>query len=102
MLRRRRPRRDKGSRAVSVRIDSARAEGCVGRTSEFAARLERVALRNGILAAKELAVLSGGAAWIRNFCEEIFAGRKVTCVFNQCHALEYAAAAVWALAPRFD
>ena len=44
-------------------------------------------------------MLSGGAAWIRNVCEEIFAGRKVTCVLNQFHALEYAAAAARTLAP---
>ena len=78
---------------------SARAEGGVSRTSEFAVRLERAGRRNGAFAAKELAVLSDGAAWIRNVCEEIFPGRRVTCVLDQFHALEYAAAAVQALAP---
>ena len=43
-------------------------------------------------------MLSDGAAWIRNVCEEIFPGRKVNCVLDQFHALEYAAA-VQALAP---
>ena len=79
------PRRDKGSGAAGVRIDSARAEGGAGRTSEFAA--------------KELAVLSDGAAWIRNVCEEIFPGRNAAYVLDQFHALEYAAAAVQALTP---
>ena len=79
-----------------MRIDSARAEGGAGRTSEFAVRLERAGRRNGAFAAKELAVLSDGAAWIRNACEEIFPGRNAACVLNQFHALEYAAAAVQA------
>ena len=93
------PRKDKGSGAVSARIDSARAEGGVSRTSEFAARLEQAGRRNGAFAAKELAVLSDGAAWIRNVCEEIFPGPNVTYILDQFHALEYAAAAVKALAP---
>ena len=90
------PRKDKGSGAVGVRIDSARAEGGAGRTSEFAGRLERFGLRNGVFEAKELAVLSDGAAWIRNVCEEILPGRRVTYILDQFHALEYAAAAVQA------
>ena len=73
-----------------VRIGSARAEA--GRTSEFAERLERAGVRNGAFAAKKLAVLSDDAAWIRNVCEEIFPERKVNCVLNQFHALEYATA----------
>ena len=93
------PRKDKGSGAVSARIDSARAEGGAGRTSEFAGRLERFGLRNGVFEAKELAVLSDGAAWIRNVCEEILPGRRVTYVLDQFHALDCAAAAVQALAP---
>ena len=34
---------------------------------------------------------------VRKATEEIFAGRKVTFILDQCHALEYAAAAVRAL-----
>ena len=71
----------------------------MSRTSEFAARLEQAGRRNGAFAAKELAVLSDGAAWIRNVCEEIFPGRRAAYVLDQFHALEYAAAAVQALAP---
>ena len=92
------PRKDKGSGAAGVRIDSAKAVDGVSRTSEFAGRLERFGLRNGVFEAKELAVLSDGAAWIRNVCEEIFPGRRAACVLDQFHALEYAAA-VHALAP---
>ena len=44
-------------------------------------------------------MLSDGAAWIRNVCEEIFPGPNAACVLDQFHALEYAAAAVQALAP---
>ena len=93
------PRKDKGSGAADVRIDSARAEGGAGRTSEFADRLERFGLRNGVFKAKERAVLSDGAAWIRNVCEEILPGRRAACVLDQFHALDCAAAAVQALTP---
>ena len=50
-------------------------------------------------AAKELAVLSGGAAWIRDVCEEIVSGRNRTFILDQFHALECAVAAVQASAP---
>ena len=53
---------------------------------------EQVEHWNGLLTVEELAVLSDGSPWIRNACEEILAGRKVTYIFNQFHALEYAAA----------
>ena len=86
------PRKDKGSGAAGVRIDSAKAVDGAGRTSEFAGRLEWFGLRNGAFEAKELAALSDGAAWIRNVCEEIFPGRRAACVLDQFHALEYAAA----------
>ena len=55
--------------------------------------------RNGVLAAEEVAVLSDGAAWIRNVCEENLPGRKTTFILDLCHALEYASAAVKAAAP---
>ena len=92
------PRKDRGSGAVSVRIDSAQSAGGAGRASEFAGRLERFGLREGLFEAEELVVLSDGAAWIRNVCEEAFAGMKTTFILDQFHALEYAAAAVRALA----
>ena len=93
------PRKDRGSGAVSVRIDSARSEGGISRASEFAARLERFGLREGLFEAEELVVLSDGAAWIRNVCEEVFAGTGTTFILDQFHALDCAAAAVRALAP---
>ena len=52
--------------------------------------------------AEELAVLSDGAAWIRNAAEEIFAGQKPTFILDRFHALEQAAAAVRAPAPDKD
>ena len=52
-----------------------------------------------MFAAERLAVLSDGAAWNRNGCEEIFAGQKMTFILDQCHALGYAAAEVRTLNP---
>ena len=86
-------------KAVSVRIDSAQAVNGVGRASEFAARLEQFAHRNGVFAAEEVVVLSDGAPWIRTVCEEILPGRKTTFILDLCRALEYASAAVQAAAP---
>ena len=82
-----------------VSASTARAEGGVGQASELAVCLERARLRNGAFAAKDLAVLSDGTAWIRNVCEEVFTGRKAACAPDQFHALEYAAAAVQDLVP---
>ena len=82
-----------------IRIDSAQAVNGAGRASEFAARLEQFAHRNGVLAAEEVVVLSDGAPWIRIVCEEILPGRKTTFILDLCHALEYAAAAVQDAAP---
>ena len=93
------PRKDRGSGAAGVRIDSARSEGGISRASEFAARLERFGHREGLFEAGELVVLSDGAAWIRNVCEEVFAGTGTTFILDQFHALDCAAAAVRALAP---
>ena len=52
-----------------------------------------------MFAAKELAVLSDGAPWIRKTCEETFPGRKVIFTLDQCHGLQYADAAVKTLTP---
>ena len=71
----------------------------VSRASEFAARLEQFAHRNGVLAAEEVAVPSDGAPRIRTVCEEILPGRKTTFILDLCRALEYASAAVQAAAP---
>ena len=46
---------------------------------------------------EELVVISDGAEWIRNTCEELFGGRKVTFVLDMFHALEYASDAVKAM-----
>ena len=93
------PRNDRKSGAVSVRIDSAQAVNGAGRASEFAARLEQFAHRNGVFAAEEVVVLSDGAPRIRTVCEEILPGRKTTFILDLCRALEYASAAVQAAAP---
>ena len=60
-------------------------------------RLERFGLREGLFEAGELVVLSDGAAWIRNVCEEVFAGTGTTFILDQFHALD--CAAVRAIAP---
>ena len=73
--------------------------GAAARASEFAARLDRFGLREGLFAAEEPAALSDGAVWIWNVGEEIFAVRDSTFILDRLHALEYAAAAVRAVAP---
>ena len=93
------PRKDKDSGAAGVRIDSARAADDPGWSSEFGARLRQFGLRNGLFAARELAVLSDGAPWIRNSCEEAFPGQETTFILDLFHALEYADAAVKAVQP---
>ena len=92
------PRKGRNGGAAGVRIDSAQAVNGAGRASEFAARLEQSAHRNGVLAAEEVVVLSDGAPWIRTVCEEILPGRKTTFILDLCRALEYASAAVQAAA----
>ena len=51
------------------------------------------------VAAKELVVLSDGAPWIRNSCEEAFPGQEATFVLDLFHALHCADAAVKAAEP---
>ena len=51
-------------------------------------------LRKGLFEAGELVVLSDGAAWIRDVCEEVFIGMRTTFILNHFHALDCAAAAV--------
>ena len=82
---------------VGVCIDSAQSAGGFCRSSEFAGRLERFGLREGLFEADELVVLSDGAAWIRNICEETFAGLKTTFILDRFHAVGYVAAAVQAV-----
>ena len=62
-------------------------------------RLDREALRRGLHGVEELVVISDGAEWIRNTCEELFGGGKVTFVLDIFHALEYASDAVKAMFP---
>ena len=93
------PRKDRGSGAAGVRIDSAQSAGGAGRASDFGARLEQFGHRNALFEAEELVVLSDGAPWIRTVCEEILAGREMTFILDLFHALEQAAAAVQAAAP---
>ena len=44
-------------------------------------------------------MISDGAEWIRNTCDEVLGGGKVTFVLDQFHALEYASDAVKAILP---
>ncbi len=72
-------------------IDSAQPAVGASGASEFASRLERFGLRDGLFEAEGLVVLSGGAAWTRNVCEETFVGRKTAFILDQFHAREYVA-----------
>ncbi len=47
-------------------------------------------------------MLSDGAPWIRNVCEEVLAGTGTTFILDLFHALDCAAAAVRALVPDRD
>ena len=91
--------KDRGSESFSCLIDSAAAPSGGREPSDFARRLDREARRRGLHDAGELVVVSDGAEWIRNACEEIFGCRKVTFVLDMFHALEYAADAVRAIHP---
>ena len=62
-------------------------------------RLGREARRRGLHDAGEVIVISDGAEWIRNACDEVLGGGKVTFVLDQFHALEYASDAVKAILP---
>ncbi len=86
--------KDRGSETFSCLTGSAAAPSGGRDPSEFASRLER-----GLHGAGEPVVISDGAEWIRNTCEEIFGGRKATFVLDIFHALEYAADAVKAILP---
>ena len=93
------PRKDAGSETVSCQIDSAAAVGGISRRSEFAGRLEREADRAGLRDALELVVISDGAGWIRNVCEELFPGPGTTHILDFWHAADYAASAAKAVHP---
>ena len=91
--------KDRVSGTVGCLTGSAAAPSGGRDPSESAARLDRGALRRGLHGAGEPAVISDGAEWIRNTCEELFGGRKATFVLDIFHALEYAAGAVKAILP---
>ena len=91
--------KDKGSETSSCLIDSAAAAPGSPDPSDFAMRLDREALRRGLHGVEDLVVISDGAEWIRNTCEELFGGGKVTFVLDMFHALEYAGDAVKAIFP---
>ena len=91
--------KDRGSETFSCLIDSAAAPSGGKDPSAFAVRLDREARRRGLHDAGELVVISDGAEWTRNTCQEIFGGRKVTFVLDMFQALEYASGAVKAILP---
>ncbi len=91
--------KDRGSESFSCLIDSAAAASGSRDPSDFAMRLGREARRRGLHDAGEVIVISDGAEWIRNTCDEVLGGGKVTFVLDQFHALEYASDAVKAILP---
>ena len=93
------PQKDVGSETVSCQVDSAAAVGGVSRRSEFAGRLEREAVRAGLHRARELVVISDGAGWIRNVCEELFPGSNTTHILDYWHCADYGASAAKAMHP---
>ncbi len=88
------PMKDEGSDRVSALIDSAASVGGVSRVSEFAGRAGRQFCREGVCAAREVVLVSDGAAWITNVADELLAGMRKTCIPDLFHALEYASEAV--------
>lgn len=93
------PRKDPGSDVRSGLIDSAAAGTGGSLGTGFGKRLEREAERNGLFAARELVVISDGAGWIRNVCEDLFSGRAVTYVLDFFHLSEYLSDALKAILP---
>ena len=91
------PRKDPGSDVRSGLIDSASAGTGSSRNTEFGKRLEREAECNGLFAVRELVVISDGAGWIRNVCEDLFSGRKVTYILDFFHLSEYLSDALKAI-----
>ncbi len=91
--------KDRGSESFSCLIDSAAAPSGGREASDFAARLDREARRRGLHDAGGPVVVSDGADWIPNACEELFGGRKVTFVLDLLHCLERASDAVKAILP---
>ena len=89
--------KDKGSETVICLIDSAAAPSGSLERSDFAKRLEREARRRRLYDAKKLVVITDGAEWIRNTCEELFGDMTITFVLDVFHALEYASKAVNAI-----
>ena len=86
------PRKDRNSGAVGVRIDSARLADGIGRTSDFAARLEQFGYRNGLFEAEELAVLPTGHHGSGMPARSFFSRREVAFILDLFHALDCAAA----------
>ena len=78
-------------------IDSAVAPSGSLEHSDFVKRIDREARRCGLHDAKKLVVVTDGAEWIRNTCEELFGGMTITFVLDVFHALEYASKAVKAI-----
>ena len=90
--------KDRGSETCSCLIDSA-AVSAGGEPSGFAMRLGRECRRRGLHEAKEVAIISDGAEWIRNACEKELGRERLTLVLDLYHALEYLSAAVKAALP---
>ncbi|MCY4461352.1 MAG: hypothetical protein OXC26_13310 [Albidovulum sp.] len=91
--------KDKGGETPSCLIDSAAAAAGSRDPSDFAMRLDPEALRRGLHGAEDLVVISDGAEWMRNTCEELFGGGKVAFALDMFHTLEYAGDAAKAIFP---
>ena len=90
-------RKDKGSETVTCLIDSVAAPSESVKLSDFIKRSDREARRRGLYDAKKPGVVTDGAEWIRNTCEELFGVMTITFVWDVFHALECASKAVNAI-----
>ncbi len=82
--------KDRGSESSGCLTGGAAAPSGGREASDFAARRDREARRRGLHDAGGPVVVSDGADWIPNACEEPFGGRKVTFVPGLFHCLERA------------
>ncbi len=82
--------KDRGSESSGCLTGGAAAPSGGREASDFAARRDREARRRGLHDAGGPVVVSDGADWIPNACEELFGGRKVTFVPGLFHCLERA------------
>jgi Uncharacterised protein family (UPF0236) len=81
------PVRDPGSVSYSAAIESAATLDTSPELSDFAARVQREAIRRGFTEAPRQAVLGDGSIWIWNTAEELFP--HATQILDRFHAKEH-------------